>query len=88
MVAYRSEMAKIDPEAPVAKVELGARCSAPELEDGKAMVVAMSRHIAVDLFDEIIKIRPQWHDPDFRKGAIKIIFHSSASDDEKIRPHA
>jgi thioredoxin 1 len=31
MVAYRSEMAKIDPEAPVAKVELGARCSAPEI---------------------------------------------------------
>jgi type I restriction enzyme R subunit len=65
-----------------------ARCSAPELEDGKAMVVAMSRHIAVDLYDEIIKVRPKWHDPDFRKGTIKIIFHSSASDDEKIRPHA
>jgi len=31
MAAYRSEMAKIDPEAPVAKVELGARCSAPEI---------------------------------------------------------
>ena len=64
------------------------RCSAPELADGKAMVVAMSRHIAVDLYDEIIKIRPQWHDSDFRKGVIKIVFHSSASDDEKIRPHA
>ena len=65
-----------------------ARCSAPELADGKAMVVAMSRHIAVDLFDEIVKLKPEWHDADFRKGAIKIIFHSAASDDAKIRPHA
>ncbi len=65
-----------------------ARCSSPELADGKAMVVAMSRHIAVDLYNEIIKIKPEWHDPDFRKGAVKIIFHSSASDDERIRPHA
>jgi type I restriction enzyme R subunit len=64
------------------------RCASPELADGKAMVVAMSRHIAVDLYDEIVKIRPEWHDPDFRKGAIKIVFHSAASDDEKIRPHA
>jgi type I restriction enzyme R subunit len=52
------------------------------------MVVAMSRHIAVDLFDEIVKLKPEWHDSDYRKGAIKIIFHSSASDDVKIRPHA
>lgn len=64
------------------------RCSSPELEDGKAMVVAMSRHIAVDLYDEIVKLRPQWHDSDYRKGVIKIVFHSSASDDEKIKPHA
>jgi len=64
------------------------RCASPELADGKAMVVAMSRHIAVDLYDEIINLKPEWHDSDYRKGAIKIIFHSSASDDEKIRPHA
>jgi type I restriction enzyme R subunit len=64
------------------------RCSAPELADGKAMVVAMSRNIAVDLFDELVKLKPEWHDPDFRRGSIKIVFHSSASDDEKIRPHA
>lgn len=65
-----------------------ARCASPELADGKAMVVAMSRHIAVDLYDEIVKLKPEWHNPDYRNGAIKIIFHSSASDDEKIRPHA
>jgi type I restriction enzyme R subunit len=64
------------------------RCSSPELADGKAMVVAMSRHIAVDLYDEIVKLKPEWHDADYLKGAIKIIFHSAASDDAKIRPHA
>ena len=64
------------------------RCKSPELAEGKAMIVGMSRHICVDLYDEIVKLRPQWHDPDHRKGAIKIVFHSSASDDEKIRPHA
>jgi type I restriction enzyme, R subunit len=64
------------------------RCSSPELANGKAMVVAMSRSIAVDLYEEIIKVKPEWHDSDFRKGAVKIVFHTSASDDEKIRPHA
>ena len=64
------------------------RCKSPELADGKAMVVGMSRHICVDLYDEIVKIRPEWHSTDHRQGAIKIVFHSSASDDEKIRPHA
>jgi type I restriction enzyme R subunit len=64
------------------------RCSSPELANGKAMVVAMSRNIAVDLYEEIIKVKPEWHDSDFRKGAVKIVFHTSASDDEKIRPHA
>jgi type I restriction enzyme R subunit len=64
------------------------RCKSPELADGKAMVVGMSRNICVDLYDQIIKIRPQWHNDDHRKGAIKIVFHSSASDNEKLRPHA
>jgi type I restriction enzyme R subunit len=64
------------------------RCKTPETADGKAMVVGMSRNICVDLYEQIIKIRPEWHDPDHRKGAIKIVFHSSASDDDKLRPHA
>jgi type I restriction enzyme R subunit len=64
------------------------RCKSPELADGKAMVVGMSRHICVDLHDEIVKLRPEWHSEDHRQGVIKIVFHSSASDDEKIRPHA
>ena len=64
------------------------RCKSPELSDGKAMVVGMSRNICVDLYNQIIKIRPDWHNDDHRKGVIKIVFHSSASDNEKLRPHA
>ncbi len=64
------------------------RCKSPELVDGKAMIVGMSRNICVDLYDQIIKMRPEWHDSDHRKGTIKIVFHSSASDNEKLRPHA
>ena len=64
------------------------RCKSPELADGKAMIVAMSRNVCVDLYDQIIKLKPEWHSDDHRKGAIKIVFHSSASDNEKLRPHA
>ena len=64
------------------------RCKSPELADGKAMVVGMSRNICADLYSQIVKIRPEWHNDDHRKGAIKIVFHSSASDNEKLRPHA
>lgn len=64
------------------------RCKSPELQDGKAMVVAMSRNVAVDLYNQIVKIRPDWHSLDHRKGSVKIVFHSSASDNEKLRPHA
>jgi type I restriction enzyme R subunit len=64
------------------------RCKSPEMANGKAMVIGMSRNICVDLYDEIIKIRPEWHSDNHRTGAIKIVFHSSASDNEKLRPHA
>lgn len=60
----------------------------PELQNGKAMIVGMSRNICVDLYNEIVKLRPEWHNADHRKGAIKIVFHSSAADNEKLRPHA
>lgn len=55
--------------------------------DGKGMIVAMSRQIAVDLYDAIIELRPSWHDEDPTKGAIKIIMTGSASDDAKLQKH-
>ena len=47
---------------------------------GKGMIVAMSRRIAVDLYNEIIKLKPEWHSDDLNKGAIKVIMTASSSD--------
>ncbi|MCM8872148.1 MAG: type I restriction endonuclease subunit R [Paludibacteraceae bacterium] len=55
--------------------------------EGKAMVVAMSRRIAAELYDEIIKLRPEWHSDDLTKGAIKVVMTSSASDGADIARH-
>ena len=56
-------------------------------QSGKAMVVAMSRDICVHLYDEITKLRPDWHDADPEKGAVKIVMTGSASDKALLRPH-
>lgn len=55
--------------------------------DGKAMVVAMSREICAHLYNAIIELRPQWHDPDIEKGAIKVIMTASAADKPLLQPH-
>lgn len=55
--------------------------------EGKGMIVAMSRQIAVDLYDAIVELRPDWHSEDPTKGAIKIIMTGSASDDAKLQKH-
>jgi type I restriction enzyme R subunit len=55
--------------------------------DGKAMVVAMSREICVHLYNAIIVLRPEWHDDDPEKGAIKIVMTGSASDKALLKPH-
>lgn len=56
-------------------------------QDGKAMVVAMSRDICVHLYNEIVKLRPDWHDTDPEKGVIKVVMTGSASDKALLRPH-
>ncbi len=56
--------------------------------EGKAMVVCMSRRICMDLHDEIIKLRPQWFDPDDAKGAIKVIMTGNASEGPRVAGHA
>lgn len=58
-----------------------------QAQTGKAMVVVMSREICVHLYNEIIKLRPDWHDDDPEKGAIKIVMTGSASDKALLRPH-
>lgn len=54
---------------------------------GKAMIVCMSRKICVDLYDAITRLKPEWHDDDESKGAIKIVMTGSSSDEPKLKPH-
>jgi len=56
-------------------------------QTGKAMVVGMSRDICVHLYNEIIKLRPDWHSADPELGVIKIVMTGSASDKALLRPH-
>jgi type I restriction enzyme R subunit len=55
--------------------------------DGKAMIVGMSREICVNLYNALTALRPEWHNEDPDKGAIKVIMTGSASDKELLRPH-
>ena len=59
-----------------------------EVMDGKAMIVAMSRPAAVALYDEIIKLRPDWHTDDLDNGVIKVVMYSPSSDRPIVRKHA
>jgi type I restriction enzyme R subunit len=55
--------------------------------DGKAMIVVMSRRIAVELYKELVALRPEWHVDDDKKGALKIVMTGSASDPLEWQPH-
>lgn len=54
---------------------------------GKAMIVCMSRRICVELYQEIVSLRPDWHDDRDEKGIIKIIMTGSASDPVDWQQH-
>ena len=58
-----------------------------EVFEGKAMIVAMSRRIAADLYKEIINIKPEWHNDDLKKGVIKVVMTSASSDGPEISRH-
>ena len=58
-----------------------------EVFPGKAMVVAMSRRIAVDLYNEIVALRPDWHNTDLEQGTIKVVMTASSSDPKEWQPH-
>ncbi len=55
--------------------------------DGKAMVVGMSREICAHLYNAIVALRPDWHDPDPERGAVKVIMTGSAADKPLLKPH-
>jgi len=51
------------------------------------MIVCMSRRICIDLYNEIIKLRPAWHNDDVNSGGIKIIMTGSAEDPQDWQKH-
>lgn len=58
-----------------------------EVIEGKAMIVCMSRRIAVELYDKIIAIKPEWHNDDDKKWALKVVMTWSASDSQNFQAH-
>ena len=58
-----------------------------EAIEGKAMIVCMSRRICIDLYRELARLRPEWHDEDDDKGRIKVVMTGSASDPPDWQPH-
>jgi len=59
-----------------------------EAMEGKAMVVCMSRRICMDLHDEIVRLRPDWHHADDDKGALKVVMTGNASEGPRVAEHS
>ena len=58
-----------------------------EALDGKAMIVCMSRRICIDLYRELVRLRPDWHHAGDAKGCLKVVMTGSASDPLDWQPH-
>jgi type I restriction enzyme, R subunit len=54
---------------------------------GKGMIVTLSRQVAANLYDTIIKLRPDWHSDDLNSGKIKVVMTASASDEGNLVKH-
>ncbi len=60
---------------------------ARQILEGKAMIVCMSRRICVELYSEIVKLRPDWHNDADAEGVIKVVMTGSSSDPLSFQPH-
>ena len=58
-----------------------------EAMDGKAMVVCMSRRICIDMYRELVLLRPDWHADDDGLGKLKVVMTGSASDPLEWQQH-
>ena len=56
--------------------------------EGKAMVVCMSREICMDLYDEIVRLRPDWHSADDDRGFVKVVMTGTDAEGERVSFHA
>jgi type I restriction enzyme R subunit len=54
---------------------------------GKGMIVTITRPIAANLYDAMIKLRPHWHSDDLTTGKIKVVMTASASDENNLVKH-
>ncbi|HEY3487073.1 MAG TPA: type I restriction enzyme endonuclease domain-containing protein, partial [Gammaproteobacteria bacterium] len=55
--------------------------------NGKGMIVSMSRRIAANLYAEIIRLKPEWHSEDLNKGVIKVVMTAASSDGPTLAKH-
>ncbi|MXY89993.1 MAG: type I restriction endonuclease subunit R [Gammaproteobacteria bacterium] len=55
--------------------------------EGKAMIVCMSRRICIALYEEIIRLKPEWHSDEDTEGFIKIVMTGTASDPPDWQRH-
>ena len=51
------------------------------------MIVCMSRRICVELYNEIIKHKPEWHNEKDSEGFLKVVMTGSASDPVRWQQH-
>ncbi len=58
-----------------------------EILDGKAMIICMSRRICVDMYNELVRLRPEWHSDADESGVIKIVMTGSGEDPVEFHPH-
>ena len=58
-----------------------------EAMEGKAMVVCMSRRICMDLYRELVRLRPDWRCDQDEKGSLKVVMTGAASDPPEWQPH-
>ena len=58
-----------------------------EAMDGKAMVVCMSRRICIDLYRELVRLRPDWHGDGDAAGPLKVVMTGAASDPTDWQTH-
>ena len=59
-----------------------------EVIEGKAMVVCMSRNIAMDLYEEIVALRREWHGDEDDAGFVKVVMTGSAAEGGRVAQHA
>ena len=54
---------------------------------GKGMIVTISRQVAANLYDHLIKLRPHWHSDNLTGGTLKVVMTASASDGGNLLQH-